>query len=72
MEPDFQKIAIYADSQNIPRHIARQLPNGEWTSKIGQYEDIQHRNLNLLTGDPPAYGNVVEVMKRAIVLTPNF
>lgn len=72
LEPDFQKIAIYADAQNIPRHIARQLPNGEWTSKIGQYEDIQHRNLNLLTGDPPAYGNVVEVMKRAIVLTPNF
>jgi hypothetical protein len=32
---DFQKIAIYADAQNVPRHVARQVPNGEWTSKIG-------------------------------------
>jgi len=37
LEPGFQKIAIYADTQNIPKHIAKQLPNGEWTSKIGQF-----------------------------------
>ena len=66
LEPSFQKIAIYADAQNTPRHVARQLPNGEWTSKIGQYEDIKHRALSSLTGDPPAYGKVVQVMKRAV------
>lgn len=51
LEPSFQRIALYADAQNTPRHVARQLPNGEWTSKIGQYEDIQHRALSSLTGD---------------------
>ena len=64
LEPGIQKIAIYADAQNVPRHVARQLPNGEWTSKIGQYEDIQHRTLDMLTGAEPAYGNVVRVMQR--------
>lgn len=26
----------------IPSHAARQLPNGRWTSKCGQAEDIEH------------------------------
>jgi hypothetical protein len=66
LESGFQKIAIYADAQNLPRHVARQLPHGEWTSKIGQYEDIQHKTLDALTGEPPAYGTVLQVMKKAI------
>jgi hypothetical protein len=70
LESGFQKIAIYVDSQNAPRHVARQLPNGEWTSKIGQYEDIQHRRFAVLTGDAPAYGQVVQVMKRDRTLSP--
>ena len=64
LEPGIQKIAIYADTQNVPRHVAQQLPNGEWTSKIGQYEDIQHQSLDVLTGAAPAYGTVVQVMQR--------
>jgi hypothetical protein len=64
LEIGFQKIAIYANAQNIPRHVARQLSNGEWTSKIGQYEDIQHRSLSSLSGDSPAYGQVVQIMKK--------
>jgi hypothetical protein len=66
LESGFQKIAIYADAQNAPRHVARQLPNGEWTSKIGQYEDIQHKTLDALTGEPPAYGIVIQVMRKGI------
>lgn len=64
LESGVQKIAIYANAQNVPRHVARQLPNGEWTSKIGQYEDIQHQALDVLTGVAPAYGTVVQVMQR--------
>ena len=66
LESGFQKIAIYAEAENVPRHVARQLPNGDWTSKIGQYEDIQHRTLDALTGDAPAYGTIVQLMKKAI------
>ena len=66
LETGFEKIAIYCDAQNSPRHIAKQLANGEWTSKIGQYEDIQHKTLEALSGDGTAYGTVVQIMKRAI------
>ncbi|WP_127085872.1 DUF7689 domain-containing protein [Dulcicalothrix desertica] len=27
---------IYTDSNKIPKHVARQLPNGQWTNKLGQ------------------------------------
>ncbi len=41
-EPGFEKIAIYCDKTGIPKHAARQLRDGFWTSKCGQLEDIQH------------------------------
>lgn len=62
IEPGYQKIAIYADSHGKPTHIARQLENGKWTSKLGQDEDIEHENLPGLAG--VIYGNVVVIMKR--------
>lgn len=65
LEPGFQKIAIYANFNKIPTHVARQLPDGKWTSKLGQDEDIEHNNLQGLTGNP-GYGEVACVMKRAI------
>ncbi|MBE9061931.1 hypothetical protein [cf. Phormidesmis sp. LEGE 11477] len=49
-EAGFLKIAIYGDAYQTPKHVARQLANGEWTSKIGQYEDIRHKTLKALTG----------------------
>lgn len=63
-EPNFQKIAIYGDAHEIPRHVARQLADGEWTSKIGQYEDIRHKTLEALTGKSPAYGTIIQVMRK--------
>lgn len=41
LEPKIVKIAIYARS-GLPTHASRQLPNGNWTSKLGQAEDIEH------------------------------
>ncbi len=64
LEPGFQKIAIYADSAGKPTHCARQLPNGKWTSKLGQDEDIQHETLEGLTGE--SYGNVACIMRKVI------
>jgi len=61
-EPGLEKIALYATSDGIPTHAARQLPNGGWTSKLGRMEDIEH-GLHDLEGT--AYGAVALVMKRA-------
>jgi hypothetical protein len=63
LEPGFEKIALFADSQGVPQHVARQLPNGRWTSKLGKKEDIEHE-LHDLAGT--VYGSVVQIMKRPI------
>jgi hypothetical protein len=63
LESGFEKIALFADDQGSPLHAARQLPDGQWTSKLGELEDIEHA-LHDLSGD--AYGSVVLVMKRPL------
>ncbi|MGB7414023.1 MAG: hypothetical protein WA902_07425 [Thermosynechococcaceae cyanobacterium] len=38
-----EKLAIiYAGPDERPIHVARQLPNGLWISKLGRLEDIEH------------------------------
>ncbi|MBI4527518.1 MAG: hypothetical protein HY695_27295 [Deltaproteobacteria bacterium] len=63
LESGFEKIAIFTDSNGIPTHMARQLQNGRWTSKVGKLEDIEH-DLYALEG--VAYGQVAAVLRRAI------
>ena len=41
LEAGFEKIAIYV-RDGLPTHAARQLPDGAWTSKLGQGFDIRH------------------------------
>lgn len=61
LEPDMEKIAIYAAGYSF-RHVARQLPNGNWTSKLGRLEDIEHESLDAICGEE--YGKVVIFMQR--------
>lgn len=63
IEAGFEKIAIYVTEDGKPQHVARQLDNGMWTSKLGRYEDITHE-LEGLVGK--LYGNVQQFMKRAL------
>jgi hypothetical protein len=62
LEVGYEKIALYASRDGDPKHAARQLPNGRWTSKMGKSEDIEHVNLACLEGD--VYGTVRQMMKR--------
>lgn len=59
-EPGFEKIAIYAKGAKTT-HMARELPDGNWTSKCGDLEDIRHI-LSGLEGDE--YGRIVLILKR--------
>ena len=59
-EQGFEKIALYA-KEGKPKHAARQLANGQWTSKLGQNVDIEH-NLSDIEG--PKYGQVVMFFRR--------
>jgi hypothetical protein len=66
LEQGFEKIALFANEQDVPLHAARQLNTGRWTSKVGELEDIEHA-LHDMEGI--VYGSVVVVMKRPFPLS---
>ena len=63
-EAGSERIALYADDRGSPTHIARQVPSGSWTSKLGALEDIEHTAPQILEG--ANYGKVVCVMGRPV------
>ena len=54
---------IMSNVNGIPTHAARQLPDGSWTSKLGQNIDVQHTIFSIQDGD---YGSVAVFMRRII------
>jgi hypothetical protein len=58
----FERVAVFVDGGGAPTHVARLLPSGRWSSKLGEWIDIEH-DLSALEG--PAYGRVASVMRRA-------
>jgi len=57
-----EKVAIFAVGAE-PKHAARQLNSGLWTSKLGPFIDIQHQ-LNAICG--PEYGIPVSFLERPV------
>ena len=62
LDPGYEKIAIYALVGQFT-HVARQLKDGRWTSKLGALEDITHPSLASLSEG--IYGFVHCIMRRA-------
>jgi hypothetical protein len=58
----FEKVAIFASASGNPLHAARQLSSGRWTSKCGDYEDINHITLSAVEGRN--YGMAVAFLER--------
>jgi hypothetical protein len=65
LEAGLEKVAIYVDEHNTPTHMARQLPTGDWVSKCGSMEDIEHETLEALEGSQE-YGAVAQFLKRSL------
>jgi len=63
LEENFEKVAIYARTNGEPMHMARQLQNGHWLSKLGRNVDIEHTTLEVLSS-PINYGAVVLILRR--------
>ena len=67
LEAGYERVALFANrtasGDFSPTHVARQLPDGRWTSKLGPCEDIEHVKVEDVNG--PAYGTVVRFMRRA-------
>ena len=67
VEEEFDKIALYIGSSGAPRHAAKQLASGGWSSKLGEWEDIEHKTLASLEageGDAEGYGKVARILRR--------
>ena len=65
LESDVEKIALFGTGphgKETPSHAARQLADGEWTSKLGQCEDVRHSEAEDVCG--PLYGRVVCYLSR--------
>jgi hypothetical protein len=69
LEEGFEKIALYVSIRatldgpaGTPTHMARQLLNGRWTSKLGDLQDIEHDSVRGVEG--PAYGRLFCIMRR--------
>jgi hypothetical protein len=69
-ELGYQKVAIYALDNGRVTHMARQHFWGRgWLSKLGNLEDIVHRDLESIEGNPSPtsneYGRVATILKRS-------
>lgn len=70
LENGFEKVAIYVDGNNIPKHVAKQFvyDNGYWRSKLADADCISH-TLGGLSGlfngmQYANYGNVAIILRR--------
>lgn len=61
-EGDADQVAIYLDQSGTPTHASRRLENGNWTSKLGDAEDIEHTDVNGVCCD--TYGETVVMLCR--------
>lgn len=61
-EAGFEKLAVYTNGDRFS-HITRQLPDGQWTSKLGIGDDISHSLDGLVS---TRYGTHTKYFKRAI------
>ena len=66
LDSAYEKLAIFA-SRRVPTHVARQLADGNWTSKLGKSVDLSHFIDGL---DGEVYGAVVQFMCKTSGSTP--
>jgi hypothetical protein len=60
-EPGFEKAAVYARG-GTPTHVARQLADGRWTSKLGRDCLVSHATPSGVEG--AVYGSVTMYLRR--------
>ena len=63
ISPGVQKVALYTKN-GAPTLMARQMPDGTWTSKLGQSIDINHYTLDAIHS--PLYGAATHFFSRPI------
>lgn len=62
LEPGHEKVALFVAPYDVLKHMARQLDDGWWTSKLGRSCDIEHKEIDDVSGE--RYGKVFCFMRR--------
>ncbi len=65
LEAGLEKIALFGKNVGdtiVPTHAALQFESGEWTSKLGPFEDVRHPAVDAVSG--PVYGSVACYLSR--------
>ena len=65
LEAGVEKIALFGKTRGatvVPTHAALQLESGQWTSKLGELQDINHVTANAVAG--PLYGSILCYLAR--------
>ena len=65
LQDGIEKVALFGKDQGgtiVPTHAALQLESGEWTSKLGPFEDVRHAKVEDVSG--PVYGSVICFLSR--------
>ena len=60
----YEKVALYVDGSDVPTHMARELGDGIWHSKLGDFQDIRHHALE--AAETVAYGTAKYFMRKRI------
>ena len=63
-EAGYEKVVVYVGTDGRVKHMARQLGEDTWTSKLGQAWDIEHRTPQGVEGE--TYGHAVQYLKRPV------
>ena len=73
LEAGFEKVALYVVAGRV-KHMARQLPSGSWTSKLGGWWDIAHDSVDGVQDHPdrpiPHYGVKMQALRRRPLAQP--
>ncbi|MGI8809484.1 MAG: DUF7689 domain-containing protein [Acidimicrobiales bacterium] len=64
LDAEYEKVAIFAVAGTDPSHAARQLRDGQWTSKLGEGIDITHGAPEDVGGG--LYGEIVSFLQRPV------
>lgn len=63
-EEGFEKIAIYVNDSNVPKHLARNIGDGRWQSKLGDMQDIHQHTLEAV--EIADYGKAKYFMRKRL------
>jgi len=65
LEEGCEKIALF-EKNGIPTHASKQLEDGRWKSKLGEWEDIEHKTVEAVQtfNGVGSYGEVAIYMRR--------